>query len=188
MRFPVIARKFPVRLKKFPVLSLREFAKIIEQCQHVTGELAARSGCFCKNSLFFPCLTGNSALWNQRTVRSGLPPPPARRAQTGRLRPPPSRRHGPPRAMRGSPPPAGRREGAFRAGGRESGPGVMGLGDDPDTLERPARIPEDAVTMPLPARFFASEPSVLVHRCRQVIHPTVPQSGATLRSSLNHPF
>ena len=27
----------------------------------------------------------------------------------------------------------------------------------------------------------------LVHRCRQVIHPTAPQSSATLRSSLNHP-
>ncbi len=61
MRFPVIARKFPVPLKKFPVPSPREFAKIIEQCQHVTGELEARSGYFCKNTLFFPCLTGNSA-------------------------------------------------------------------------------------------------------------------------------
>ncbi|MCH7958426.1 MAG: hypothetical protein IIB63_12825 [Proteobacteria bacterium] len=28
---------------------------------------------------------------------------------------------------------------------------------------------------------------LLVHRCRQVIHPTAPQSSATLRSSLNHP-
>ena len=27
----------------------------------------------------------------------------------------------------------------------------------------------------------------LVHRCRQVVHPTAPQSSATLRSSLNHP-
>ena len=78
MRFPVIARKFPVRLKKFPVPSLREFAKIIEQCQDITRKFEARSGCFCKNSLFFPCLTGNSAFRNQRTVRSGLPPPGAR--------------------------------------------------------------------------------------------------------------
>ncbi len=76
MRFPVIARKFPVRLKKFPVPSLREFANIIRQCQHVTGKFEARLGCFCKNSLFFPCLTGNSIFWNERTVRSGLPPPP----------------------------------------------------------------------------------------------------------------
>ncbi len=96
--------------------------------------------------------------------------------------------HGPPRAMRGLAPPAGGRQGAFRAGGRWSGPGDRGLRDDPDTLERPARIPEDAVTMPLPARFFASEPSVLVHGCRPLIHPTAPQGGATLRSRLNHPF
>ncbi len=53
MRFPVIARKFPVP-------SLREYAKIIEQCQHVTGKFEARLGCFCKNSQFFPCLTGKS--------------------------------------------------------------------------------------------------------------------------------
>ena len=83
MRFPVIARKFPVRLKKFPVPSLREFAKIIEQCQHVTGKFKARSGCFCENSLFFPCLTGKSPLWPQRRVRSGLPPPPPAFRQTG---------------------------------------------------------------------------------------------------------
>ena len=76
MRFPVIARKFPVRLKKFPVPSLREFAKIIEQCQHVTGKFEARLGCFCKNSLFFPCLTGKSPLWPQRQVRRRLPAPP----------------------------------------------------------------------------------------------------------------
>jgi hypothetical protein len=42
MRFPVIANKFPVRLKNFPVPSLREFAKIIEQCQLVTGKFEAR--------------------------------------------------------------------------------------------------------------------------------------------------
>jgi len=76
MCFPVIARKFPVRLKKFPVPSLREFAKIIEQCQCVTGKFEARSGCFCKNSLFFPCLTGKSPLRPQRQVRRRLPAPP----------------------------------------------------------------------------------------------------------------
>ncbi len=38
--------------------------------------------------------------------------------------------------MRGSPP-AGGRQGAFRAGGRESDPRDMGLRDDPDTLNAP---------------------------------------------------
>ena len=76
MHFPVIARKFPVPLKKFPVPSLREFAKIIGQCQHVTGKFEARLGCFCKNSLFFPCLTGKSPLRPQRQVRRRLPAPP----------------------------------------------------------------------------------------------------------------
>ncbi|MFQ5618227.1 MAG: hypothetical protein ACE5FR_04575, partial [Rhodospirillales bacterium] len=76
MRFPVIAGKFPVRLKKFPVPSLREFAKIIEQYQHVTGKFEARSGCFRKNSLFFPCLTGKWPLRPQRRVCTRLPAPP----------------------------------------------------------------------------------------------------------------
>ena len=61
MSFPVIARKCPVRLKKFPVPSSREFAKIIEQCQHVIGKFEVRQSCFCKSSLFFPCLAGKSA-------------------------------------------------------------------------------------------------------------------------------
>ncbi len=36
--------------------------------------------------------------------------------------------------MRGLPAPAGGRQRAFRAGGRESDPRDMGLRDDPDTL------------------------------------------------------
>ena len=135
MRFPVIARNFPVRLKKFPVPSLREFAKIIEQCQHVSGKFEARFGCFCKNSLFFPCLTGNPALRNQRTVRSGLPPPPHIACQPAVSAPSP--RHGPPRAMRGLPPQAGGGQGAFRAGCRESDPKGHGAEGRPRHPERP---------------------------------------------------
>ena len=43
-KFPIPFRNFPVRLNKFPVPSLRDFAKIIGQCQHVTGKIEAQLG------------------------------------------------------------------------------------------------------------------------------------------------
>jgi hypothetical protein len=79
--FPVIAKKLPVRLKIFPVPSLREFAKINAQCQHVAKKSKANFGYICKLSLFFPCLTGKSPLGPQRRVRSRLPAPPPSQAQ-----------------------------------------------------------------------------------------------------------
>ncbi len=76
LRFPVIAIKFPVPLKYFPVPLRREFAQKLVLYQQLTRLRLAGIGSISRNSLFFPCLTGNLPARPQRRVRLRLPAQP----------------------------------------------------------------------------------------------------------------
>ncbi len=76
MRFPVIAKKFPVPLKYFPVPLRREFTQKLVLYQQLTRSQFAEFGSIPRNSLFFPCLTGNLPARPQRRVRLRLPAQP----------------------------------------------------------------------------------------------------------------
>lgn len=59
--------------EKFPVRARREFASTGVESLRNSGRLRPETGRFGRNSLYFPCRSGNSA---QRRVRERLHPPP----------------------------------------------------------------------------------------------------------------
>ena len=72
--FPAPRKRFPVRASKFPVPGRREFFANPSVGLENLGPSSARRARFPRNSLHFPCISGN---WPRRRVRPGLPPPPA---------------------------------------------------------------------------------------------------------------
>ena len=72
-RFPVQLQGFPVRLKKFPVRLRREFVSNCLDPFWNLRRIRLCEGRNRRNSLYFPCRTGNEP---QRRVRTRLPPPP----------------------------------------------------------------------------------------------------------------
>jgi hypothetical protein len=71
--FPAPRKRFPVRASKFPVPGRREFFANPAVGLENLGPSSARRARFPRNSLHFPCISGN---WPRRRVRPGLPPPP----------------------------------------------------------------------------------------------------------------
>ena len=71
--FPAPRKRFPVRASKFPVPGRREFFANPAVGLENLGPSSARRARFPRNSLHFPCISGN---WPRRRVRPGLVPPP----------------------------------------------------------------------------------------------------------------
>ena len=81
--FPAPRKRFPVRASKFPVPGRREFFANPAVGLENLGPSSARGARFPRNSLHFPCISGN---WPRRRVRYRLRPPPfsQRDAETSR--------------------------------------------------------------------------------------------------------